>query len=395
MPPKDKCLDLSVIPQFEGTCWFNAILMIALYSQNVRKVLMKASKKWDRSNSFLMILKKIMFIYYKHPDKVQAFFNKIRPESIFLKILKTYDPSLIDYFKQKNKKELNLGFNVEFISDFFRYIGVKTLHVAYSSKYGYYLDIDKEIGREYLKDTGKTRTYIKDNEKFKTDEEFLKRREKEVFIQNSKTLNDVPDIIVLEHEDLMGGFDKTPSYFYISLNIDNYKSTHYNFNVRGLDTFQDIIYLNGHKYKLDAVTLENYNYFKINAVHAIAGITCNNNHYVYNGWNAITNDPGLKQKEGSVLPCSLMKYDWNVRKDEGFCLNTKTCKLDFIDPSFEDKKLCFSFAKNKRLLIYVRVDDDIDSEKISKGDMSSKTQELSGVSEMIKNIHNIDTLTKE
>ncbi len=35
MPPKDKCLDLSVIPQFEGTCWFNAILMIALYSQNL------------------------------------------------------------------------------------------------------------------------------------------------------------------------------------------------------------------------------------------------------------------------------------------------------------------------------------------------------------------------
>jgi len=43
----DNCLNLSVIPQFRGTCWFNAILMIALYSQNVRKILIKLSKKME------------------------------------------------------------------------------------------------------------------------------------------------------------------------------------------------------------------------------------------------------------------------------------------------------------------------------------------------------------
>jgi len=37
------CVNLSVIPQFSGTCWFNAILTIALYSQNVRKIIINNS----------------------------------------------------------------------------------------------------------------------------------------------------------------------------------------------------------------------------------------------------------------------------------------------------------------------------------------------------------------
>ena len=61
----DKCLNLSVIPQFGGTCWFNAILMIALYSQNTRKAVLRAAKYWDKSNTFLMILKSILIKYYK------------------------------------------------------------------------------------------------------------------------------------------------------------------------------------------------------------------------------------------------------------------------------------------------------------------------------------------
>ena len=53
----DKCLNLSVIPQFGGTCWINAILTIALYSQYTRKVVLKQAKKWDKNNKFLMIIK--------------------------------------------------------------------------------------------------------------------------------------------------------------------------------------------------------------------------------------------------------------------------------------------------------------------------------------------------
>ena len=52
----DSCKDISVIPQFGGTCWFNAILMITLYSQNMRKILIKEAKKWHNPDSFLKII---------------------------------------------------------------------------------------------------------------------------------------------------------------------------------------------------------------------------------------------------------------------------------------------------------------------------------------------------
>lgn len=391
MISKDKCLELSVIPQFEGTCWFNAILMIALYSENVRKVLMMTSKHWDKSNSFLMILKRILFIYYKQPDKVQTFFNKIKPEAILLKMLKTYnDKYLLDYLKKKNKEEIKLGYFIDYISKFLKFIGINVLHVVYSIKFGYYLNINNEIETIYDEKAGYSKNFTKNKEHF-NDKDFLENKEKEVFMENKKILDDIPNIIILEHEILFDDDFLNYTYHYISQHINTYKSSYYNFNVKGLDTYEDIIELNGYKYKLDSVALSNYN--KDTGSHAIVGITCNGNRYVYNGWNADSNDSGLKNKVHQTSPCSLMKYEWNLKKDNDFCLNTKTCKLDFIDPNIENEELCFSFAKGKRILIYVKLDDTIDSNKISKVDFSSMTPTLSGVSDVIKEIHNIDNLS--
>ena len=117
------CADLTVIPQFDGICWFNAILTIALYSQNVRKILIKESKNWNKSNSFLMIIKAILVKYYNQPDKVVSFFNKIKPEVILFKMLRTFnDTEIIAFFKKmvKNGGDLNLGFDSEYIIRFFK-----------------------------------------------------------------------------------------------------------------------------------------------------------------------------------------------------------------------------------------------------------------------------------
>ena len=51
------CSKIATLPQFGGTCWFNAILMAALYSEASRKVLLNLSKKWDTENMFLMIIR--------------------------------------------------------------------------------------------------------------------------------------------------------------------------------------------------------------------------------------------------------------------------------------------------------------------------------------------------
>jgi len=57
--------------------------------------------------------------------------------------------------------------------------------------------------------------------------------------------------------------------------------------------------------------------------------------------------------------------------------------------------LCFSFAKGRRILIYVRViDDDKESELIPKGSVP-ETLKLSGVSGVIKDIHDIKNLSDQ
>lgn len=374
----DTCLNLSVIPQFRGTCWFNAILMIALYSQYVRNIMIKVSKKWDKSNSFLMILKAILSKYYNQPTKVQEFFNKIRPEIILFKMLKnTGNKEIIHHWKQVKKNNSYEWNSQEYIGTFFKYLNVNILDVIYA-KGKYYVNSDNEF---IIKNENNILRKVLKNRNDYLNVATTRKRINEVNKETDKILRDVPDIIILKHDKLYNPciyvefLEKTPN--------------DPNFKVKGLDTYEDIITLNGHKYKLDAVTISNYN-SGIGGIagHSIAGITCNDNRYVYNGWTSLTDDPAKvnKVKNKSVSPCSLMKYNWNLRKDEGFCLNQVTCKLDNVNP----KDLCFSFAKGNRALVYARIinkmeDDTSIPDKIK----------LSGVSDVIRDIHDVKNLTDE
>jgi hypothetical protein len=142
----DKCLNLSVIPQFGGTCWFNAILMIALYSQNTRKAVLRAAKYWDKSNTFLMILKSILIKYYKEPENVQSFFKKIKPEIILFKMLKKYNQDvIIDKFKHNLLFDSsNFAWFEIFIIKFFKLLEVNSLDIIYMNG-NYYLNYDEEV----------------------------------------------------------------------------------------------------------------------------------------------------------------------------------------------------------------------------------------------------------
>jgi len=55
-----------------------------------------------------------------------------------------------------------------------------------------------------------------------------------------------------------------------------------------------------------------------------------------------------------------MKYDWNLKKSNEFCLNPYTCKIDFDIKTSKFNNICFSFTKGNRIHIYVRVIDDIE-----------------------------------
>lgn len=53
----DYCKVVNVIPQYLGTCWFNAILMSCLYSQGASRVFRETILKdeWENSDNPLKI----------------------------------------------------------------------------------------------------------------------------------------------------------------------------------------------------------------------------------------------------------------------------------------------------------------------------------------------------
>ena len=126
----DFCSDISVIPQFEGTCWFNAILMSCFYSQEMRKLMIKQSKNWDKRNNFFKFLKTILKNSYDVREKKNLkLFHKIVPELLLYKMLNMYDIKL----KENILKNKRFGWHTQYISLFLKYLGINVLDITYDT----------------------------------------------------------------------------------------------------------------------------------------------------------------------------------------------------------------------------------------------------------------------
>ncbi len=370
------CSKLAVIPQYGGTCWFNAILMVSLYSQYTRKAVIKASKNWNKNDSFLMVLKEILKIYNKEPEKVEKLFYKIKPEKILLKIINKYnEKNFIKQFKIDFKKDgyKSLGYkyidNPDYINHFLNYLKVNVLDITYNDNNKYLLNFNKYLSYDFYKNKINA---LKLN--------------KNIINKTKKIIKNIPDILIIQknihNDEFFNHIYDFPDY--------PYNSSLFEFNVKGLDKLKDTITLNGYKYRLDSVILYNYNNTVIG--HAIAGITCNNERYVYNGWDRNRNMFDVnKFRYKKSIPCPLMKFNWNIHKDTKFNLNLDLCKLDFIKN--DNKNLCYSFNKGIRTFIYAKI-----SNKKNKNSLSSKSKsniDLSNMSSIIKNIHNVKNMTRK
>ena len=288
----DYCEVVNVIPQYLGTCWFNAILMSCLYSQGASNVFRETILKdgWEVSEDPLKIalfnilsyINRIrLFPSLREETKIsfQEYLDKVRPEHLILKLLEE-DKYLFEYLKEKNKtrKEIFLGFLTFYIQAFLEILKINYLSIF----------IDENNNQ-----------YIRGNKKN-------------------------PEIIILQDFKL--------------LEYKPFKEhTYTNINTLKINPDYEELELDGIKYKLDSCLLSNYN----NYSHAITGITCGDKRYVYNGWYN-------KNKKSF---CPLIQFDWSIVKDTEFCLSSEECSLIDVDV----KKLCFSFNKGKRrLLVYTK-----------------------------------------
>ena len=317
----DPCKKLVYWAQYGPTCWFNALLMAVFYSQFSRERVIQASKNWDNKIKIFKIFKHILkykFVKSKNPEKDHKFFEKIKAENI-LKMLHNYDPMfVIDH--SKNKKR---GFSATlYIKSFYKMLGVNGL---------YFERVDNET-LEYSK---KNHIDYQSIHLTESNIKFASKPKTAEYVQNKLKL--VPDILFVECQD----------------NYKNIISPHCIIKNKELASMNDTIVYNNNVYKLDSVLLNNWNNTIVKKRHSIAGITCNDERYVYNGWTRDTTDSTMVgNTTGLSVPCELMKYQWDVKRHQDFCINLKACKLNNLN--IGHKEMCFSFNKGKRVLIYVK-----------------------------------------
>ena len=326
-----KCDNVISLKQYGPTCWFNSILMALLYSDESRKLLLKKSKEWNKKIEVLNTINYILHHKYLRTDKAfkdYEYFDKIRPEYILKELYKYNNKKFIidpDVNKHGYKSAL-------YIRKIYKLLGVKVL----------YLDLDLKTKNIYYSIYNNIKVVSFDGTKINM----------QINIKNQSTINKYlndPDVIIINTKP----FEiKTYPYWYKINNNASYE------NYADLSKFANLNYEitnNKNIYQQDSVLLTDYN--SVAGGHSIAGITCRNDRYVYNGWTRTTIDPNLKKNTVKAdfqkhinIPCELMKFDWNVKTDKEFCLNRKKCILDAMDIN----QLCFSFNKGDREVIYVK-----------------------------------------
>jgi hypothetical protein len=117
-----------------------------------------------------------------------------------------------------------------------------------------------------------------------------------------------------------------------------------------------IIKYNGASYILDSCIIgAELRNPSCSVAHAIAGVTCNGDKYVYNGWTARSADPAMKGSSSAAIrevPCALGKQRWD--EDAFFRINMQACSFNRVSRP-NGKELLFN-AVERSSVTYIRND---------------------------------------
>lgn len=353
------CDTLETIPQFQGTCWFNAIMTCLLYSDGLRRIVKKVAveENWMYSKEIIKQVLNRILIYIDGirnetsiekrkilNNKLNKYLNTVKPELILIKFLKTYHLSIYDNLKIRGYDDFGY-YNIYMI--FILYIlNIKYLCIVYDDienieflrTQDFSLDSNDYI---IILITTKLKKFIEDNygeilsihiHKYETDD-----KEKELISSNLNIINLFKKTFIIDS----------------SIIIDFTKREH-----------------------------------------SIAGITCGANKYVYNGYGNLSR----KTESNLKKSCYLSKFDWNnelINETSKCFILDKNCNLPITMESF--KYHCFLFGsdkiKNNRLLIYTQIPDTdiiISSQRIHSSISSPIDKYISNAYELVYNYVNVD-----
>lgn len=343
-PSKNKnvCSRILTPKQVGPICWFMATFVAMFYSQRSRKILLEASNGWDKKKLFTLLKHVLDEKYLKVGSRESEDYKKFSDDTF---------GNILSYLNMENNKKfpydpkkVSSGFHPEV------YVGrlYKLLNVDYKM-FDYSIQ-DNTVAYSYYNEEYDLINYTIKKKRMELDiniEEFIKLKTYK-YVEN----NYAPPILFIKVNDN----ERNGIYnLILPSNIINDGVAK-----EELKSLKEQIFYNGKEYNLDSVILANWNINKSNG-HAIAGITCKKTKYVYNGWTRTSMDPVMAKNITREIPCELMKYDWNIVKNNDFCLNTTKCIPELLRKKLKVRDICFNFSKGARYLIYVRKDAKTDT----------------------------------
>ena len=185
---------IEVLPQVLGICWFNAVLMVLLYSQGVRKIVKEQLKIITKTqyNKFIKTLKYIIDNNYNHPENIRSLFRgRFTLEFLLFKYIELYNKTTLNlYLKNKSRKEITSLEQWEYLMLISL---LKDLKINFKDLYYY----DGYLYEDVLSD--------------KVDV-FNKKEEEGEIDPNKKKFDKPPEIIILFNEHLFPKFNKYQIY---------------------------------------------------------------------------------------------------------------------------------------------------------------------------------------
>lgn len=333
------CKNVMTIQQVGPTCWFNALLMGLFYSQGMRNVMFTLLKDWKSSsnlvNIFYNTIKDLLLTKYTKSKNIDLKkFRAMYPEHI-LGVLNSINSKKFYYDPGQD----NGAWPEVYITHLFELF---KLH-----KDTVYLDLEENnhslIAREAAF-MGRKLHRVERHPKgmrWHFDPKYTRKK-----------TPTIPKVIVFSTKLSMSmskpiTFSEPHRIHYGSIN-------------------HNIITYSGVEYIIDSAFLTNFNILECTYGHAIAGVTCNNKRFVYNGWTINTQDPSMTKTHNTQhqthntttyepSPCELMEYDW-LLDHSTYCINTNLCRLNQATPSKHKTNVCFNFHKGTRIYFAIRKD---------------------------------------
>ena len=349
---KGICSRILTPKQVGPICWFMATFVAMFYSQRSRKLLLEASKSWD-------VKKGIFPIFWNNRKKLFTLLKQVLDD----KYLKTENRESKDYKNYKRFSDNTFGKILTLLNRIdkksFPYI---PNYIRGGFELEYYIGkLYKLLNIDYIlydynpADDVLLYSYL--NENLNKASYRIERRYIVIEVDGDRKFKYVeediippPILMVIVRHEADKGNATFNSFLFPNNTIDE------GVTKENLKSMKEQIFFKGVEYNLDAVLLANWN---IGIGHAIAGITCKKKKYIYNGWTRTSMDPSMvNQLITRKIPCELMKYDWNVKNDGDFCLNTAKCIPEALQHQLKNTDICFNFSKGTRLLIYVRKDSN-------------------------------------